>query len=80
MMRPTNKYSVFGFASTHDALEAESVLNGQDVDVVPIPAPPSVSASCGIALRVLFDQTDIAERYLLEAGLAPQAKVQIEDF
>lgn len=80
MSRERRRYCVFGFASTHDALDAEKVLESGGFDVVPIPAPPSISATCGIALRVPGTVSEEASASLLRCGLAPESQVTIEDY
>lgn len=80
MTRAKQTYRVFGFASTHEALDAEALLGKKGIEVVPIPAPAAVSANCGIALRVLECDGEQAERFLLEASLSPQADTEIEDY
>lgn len=79
MTRPTRTYMVYGFRSTHEALDAEALLDDLGVEVTPIPAPVTVSAVCGIALRVDLTDAPKADRYLLNAGLEPLAALEIED-
>ena len=78
-MREPQPFAVFGFASTHDALDAEALLEDMGIDVVPIPAPTTVSAQCGIALRVPVEQGERAATYLERAGISVVARVEIED-
>jgi hypothetical protein len=79
MTRPTRRYAVLGFATTHDALDAESLLEDLGIEIVPIPAPPSVSGGCGIALRMLPEELDRAIRYLESAGIQIAGKQEIDD-
>lgn len=72
-------FAVFGFASTHSALDAEALLDDMGIEVVPIPAPPSLSADCGIALRVEMPDSERAATYLERAGIAIAMRGQIED-
>ncbi len=72
-------FIVYGFASTHDALDAEALLDDMGIDVVPIPAPASVSATCGIALRVEVADAERAERYLSNAQIAVAVRAEITD-
>lgn len=73
------RFLVLGFASTHDALDAEALLGDMGVEVTPIPAPPSVSATCGIALRLSPEDDERARIYLERAGIAVASAVEIED-
>lgn len=79
MSREARTFAVLGFASTHDALDAESLLDDMGVDVVPIPAPGALGAHCGIALRVLPSQESRALTYLERAGIAVSGRATIED-
>ena len=72
-------FIVYGFASTHDALDAEALLDDMGIDVVPIPAPASVSATCGIALRVEVADAERAERYLSNAEITVVVRAEITD-
>jgi hypothetical protein len=77
--RVPQAFVVFGFASTHEALDAEALLGDVGIDVVPIPAPASISATCGIALRLLPADELRALEYLLRAGILVAARSEIED-
>ena len=58
MSRTPRRFKVLGFASTHDALDAEALLLDLGIDVVPIPAPKTLGTLCGIALRLeVADET-----------------------
>ena len=58
MSRTPRRFAVLGFASTHDALDAEALLLDLGIDVVPIPAPKTLGTLCGIALRLeIADET-----------------------
>jgi hypothetical protein len=72
-------FAVLGFESTHDALDAETLLADLGIDVVPIPAPKTIGAHCGIALRMGVGDEDRAKGYLSAAGIAVVARVLIED-
>ena len=78
-MRPTRPFVAFAFDSTHSALDAEALLEDMGIDVVPIPAPPSVSAQCGIAMRVPQEQAPRASKYLERGGIEVRAMVEFED-
>ncbi len=79
MTRPLRHYVVYGFGSTHAALDAEAILDDMGIEVVPIPAPKEISANCGIALRVESEDAERAERYLENAGKPPVSRLVIED-
>lgn len=75
----TRPFIVYGFESTHAALAAEGLLKDLGIDVVPVPAPKSIGRLCGIALRVEPAQAARAEELLANAGMEPNARVEVED-
>ena len=79
MSREPRLFVALGFASTHDALDAEGLLGDVGIAVVPIPTPAAIGAGCGIALRL--DPADEARalEYLARAGIQVAARVDIED-
>ena len=77
--REPRPFVVYGFESTHAALSAESLLKDMGVAVVPVPAPKSIGRLCGIALRVEPAESDRAEELLANAGMEPNARVEVED-
>ncbi|MGV8082361.1 MAG: DUF3343 domain-containing protein [Coriobacteriia bacterium] len=81
-MREKQRFVVFAFATTHDALHAEQVLEdaGFPVRVVPRPTPIGGSADCGIAVRVREADADAARTALADARVTPSATVAIEDY
>jgi len=79
MSRSPRPFSVFGFASTHDALDAEALLLDLGVDVVVMPAPKSLGSLCGLALRLEIADETRALDYLQGAGLSVRAREVIED-
>jgi hypothetical protein len=79
MSRMPRPFLVLGFASTHDALDAEALLLDMGIEVVPIPAPKTLGALCGIALRVEPADEQRAMSYLSGAGIAVGARGEVED-
>jgi hypothetical protein len=78
--REPQLFTVLGFETTHDALDAEALLEDMGVDVVPIPAPPGeMGALCGIALRIPPEQVRRAEEYLERGGIRISGQATIED-
>lgn len=73
-------FIVLGFSTTHDALDAEALLEDMGIEVVPIPAPPETSATCGIALRLDPGDIDRALVYLDRVGIEVASTIGIEDF
>lgn len=78
--RSPRLFSALGFSTTHDALDAEALLEDMGIDVVPIPAPKEIGALCGIALRVEPAQTTRALEYLDRAEIGVSTVVEIHDF
>ena len=79
MSRQRRTFAVLGFESTHDALDAESLLGDLGIDVVPIPAPKIIGAHCGIALRIELEDEARATEFLGSAGITVGARTEIED-
>jgi len=77
--REPRLFAVLGFESTHDALDAETLLSDLGIDVVPIPAPKTIGSHCGIALRIELADEERSVAYLDTAGITVAARVQIED-
>lgn len=73
------RYAVYGFKTTHDALSAERVLADAGLSFVTIPTPKSLGALCGIALRVPIAEAGAAEGALRAAGLDWTARAEIDD-
>ncbi|MBC7265769.1 MAG: DUF3343 domain-containing protein [Coriobacteriia bacterium] len=73
------RYAVYGFETTHDALSAERVLADAGLRFVTIPTPKSLGALCGIALRVPIAEAGAAENALHAAGLAWKTRAEIDD-
>ena len=79
MSRVPRTFAVLGFESTHDALDAETLLGDLGIDVVPIPAPKTIGAHCGIALRIEIDDEPRADAYLEAAGIVVSARARMDD-
>lgn len=78
--REARTYAVFGFSTTHTALDAERLLKDLGVPVTPIPAPTFLGgALCGIALRFELSDVDRAETLLERAGIAVDARGEMQD-
>jgi hypothetical protein len=77
--REPKTYAVLGFASTHDALDAETLLGDLGIEVVPIPVPKTIGSHCGIALRLEVADEERSVAYLDAAGIAVGARVHIQD-
>lgn len=79
MTSSSAQFAVFGFAGTHDALRAESVLLEATVDVALIPTPKALGSLCGFALRVPMAQRQTALAKLLEAEIVPAEETAMAD-
>lgn len=79
MSHAPRPFVVLGFASTHDALDAESLMGDMGIEVVPIPAPKVVGSLCGIALRIEPADETRAVGYLEGASIAVATRADIED-
>lgn len=79
MIGAPRPYVVYGFASVHDALMAETILKEAGVAVTAVPSPKELGELCGIALRVEPEEAVRAERLLASAGKDPRGRAEIED-
>lgn len=77
--RERGVYVVLGFATTHAALDAERVLLDCGVPLTPVPAPPSLGALCGIALRLDRADAPRAAEYLDRAGIDVARTLEVEE-
>lgn len=77
--RAPRHFRLFGFTSTHRALDAEALLDDLGIEVVPVPTPKPLGALCGIALRVPIEEADRAETYLVRAAIEPANTLDIVD-
>ncbi len=77
--RVRRTFAVLGFYSTHDALSAEEILQASGIVVVPIPAPRSTGALCGIALRLEPELLGRALECLSGAGIRSATQGEIQD-
>jgi hypothetical protein len=75
----TERFAVYGFATTHDALTAEAALEGAGVPVTTIPAPRALGSHCGLALRVLEGDAPDAEAAMSVSGTAWTGRTDLED-
>ncbi|WP_136514782.1 DUF3343 domain-containing protein [Geomonas edaphica] len=60
------------FNSIHRVMEAERLLKDQGLKILLIPAPRSLAADCGLAIRYAEDVRPQVEAVLSEAGLLPR--------
>ncbi len=74
--RPEGEFVVFTFTTTHDALTAEELLKAAGLDVVPIPAPSSPTAKCGLAMRLPASQALPAEEAMAAGGVTHAGAVE----
>lgn len=77
--RERRPFVVFGFGTTHEALDAEAVLKRAGFDVVAVPTPAVIGELCGISMRVAPEHAGPAQEALLLAGITPQAVARVED-
>lgn len=60
------------FNSIHRVMKAEKTLKGLRLPILLIPAPRTLSADCGLAIRYADADREAVEGALTEAGLAPE--------
>lgn len=72
-------FVAYGFATTHDALTGEQLLDVLGVGYATIPTPRALGALCGIALRVTAEEAAAAEAAFATGGLEWTGRVEFED-
>ena len=72
MLEPGDR-AVFTFATTHEAMAAEDVLREEGLPLDVIPPPRSLSAGCGLALRVALRDVPTALEALSREDAAFEA-------
>jgi hypothetical protein len=61
------------FNSIHRVMKAEKLLKGKRLPILLIPAPRSITADCGLAIRYAPVDRGEVEQALAEAGLKPES-------
>ncbi|MBS3957089.1 MAG: DUF3343 domain-containing protein [Clostridiales bacterium] len=77
--RCQHHFVIFGFTTTHAALDAERVLLDLGVPLIPVPAPKGFGALCGIGLRLDVADAVRAAEYLDRAGIEVARSVEVAD-
>lgn len=65
----TKNYALYTFHSTHHAIKFENELRNANITVRIIPVPRQISASCGLAARILIDDIDGIEELINQLKL-----------
>lgn len=60
------------FNSVHRVMKAEKLLKEQQMRILLIPAPRSLSSDCGLAIRYAASERERTEELLRGAGLSPE--------
>ena len=63
------KYKLLTFNTTHNAMLSEKILKESGYAIRLIPVPRSISASCGLAARVLTGDYKTAVEIIKEQGI-----------
>lgn len=53
-----NEFGIITFQSTHHAMRAEKVLTEEGIKTKTIPTPRDITLSCGLAIRVAFEDLE----------------------
>lgn len=62
-------FLIAAFASSHQAIKAETLAVRQGIPARLVPLQPEISAGCGLALRTSLDQHGALQALFAEAGL-----------
>lgn len=71
-----NEFMVIAFASTHHALEAESLLQDK-LEFIIIPTPREISASCGLSLKIYPRDLSVAQELLDDSKVTDYSIYQV---
>jgi hypothetical protein len=63
-MLDKNEKIIMVFASTHQVMAAEEILEEAEIDFDVVPAPEKFSSGCGIALEFITSLKDNVEKLL----------------
>ena len=64
-----DRFKLFTFNSTHQAILMEKILKANGHEMRLIPMPRNLSASCGLAARVLESDLEAINRLVSEHGI-----------
>lgn len=53
-----NEFYIISFNSTHQAIKAEKILEDEGLDIVAMPTPRGITASCGLSIKFDFNDLD----------------------
>lgn len=71
-------FYIIAFDSTHHAISAEQMLKKEKKEVMMMPTPREVTASCGLSLRVSSEDISFAQEHLEEKNLSYHGIFRIE--
>ena len=63
------KFKLFTFNSTHQAMLMEKVIKENGYGIRLIPIPRSLSASCGLAARVALEEFEVISKVAEDNGV-----------
>ena len=61
-----NEMYIVSFNSTHHAIRLDKLLGESSVRATTLPTPREITASCGISIRFLYDDTESVKKILNE--------------
>ena len=64
------EYYVFAFNSSHVAISAEKIL--KNLGAMMMPTPRSISASCGMSLKISGERIEEAQKTIEESNIAKE--------
>ena len=73
------RFAVFGFAGTHEAMRGEAALLEAGCDAVLIPTPKALGTLCGLAARVPVPERVAALEALARVGITPDGEIEMVD-
>jgi hypothetical protein len=72
MSRQHDQFAVIIVYSTSHAMRIEKLLQAQNIPCKLIPVPRQISSDCGVCIRILQQDIEMARRVVEEAGIEIQ--------
>lgn len=71
-------FYIIAFNSTHHAISVEQMLKEEKKEVMMMPTPREITASCGLSLRVSPEDISFALKHLKEKKLSYHGIFRVE--
>lgn len=72
------KMNVIAFNSTHHAIKSEKLIKAAGMEMITLPTPREISASCGMSIMFEIENIDAIKKMLDENNVDYRGFFQIE--